>query len=43
MGDRIKIRVNYTDQAVHLHDTLFGVRDGKVIAAWTVQGRGKIQ
>jgi D-serine deaminase-like pyridoxal phosphate-dependent protein len=43
VGDRIKIRVNYTDQAVHLHDTLFGVRDGKVIAAWTVQGRGKIQ
>ncbi|MCA9876131.1 MAG: DSD1 family PLP-dependent enzyme [Thermomicrobiales bacterium] len=43
VGDRIKIRVNYTDQAVHLHDTLFGVRDGKIVSAWTVQGRGKIQ
>jgi D-serine deaminase-like pyridoxal phosphate-dependent protein len=43
VGDRIKIRVNYTDQAVHLHETLYGVRDGKVIAAWPVQARGKIQ
>lgn len=43
VGDRIKIRVNYTDQAVHLHDTLFGVRDGRIVAAWTVQGRGKMQ
>jgi hypothetical protein len=31
------------DRAVHVHETLFGVRDGKIIAAWPVQARGKIQ
>lgn len=42
VGDRIEIRVNYTDQAVHLHEVLFGVRDGVVVAAWPVLGRGRI-
>ena len=28
--------------AVHLHETLFGVRDGVVVAAWPVLCRGKI-
>ena len=40
--DNWTLEINYTDQAVHLHETLFGVRDGVVVAAWPVQGRGRI-
>jgi D-serine deaminase-like pyridoxal phosphate-dependent protein len=42
VGDRLVLEINYTDQAVHLHETLFGVRDGVVVSAWPVLCRGKI-
>jgi D-serine deaminase-like pyridoxal phosphate-dependent protein len=42
IGDRLQLEINYTDQAVHLHETLFGVRDDVIVAAWPVQGRGRI-
>ena len=42
VGDRISILVNYTDQAVHLHEQIFGIRDGVVAAVWPVQCRGRI-
>jgi D-serine deaminase-like pyridoxal phosphate-dependent protein len=43
VGDRLVLEVNYTDQAVHLHESLFGVRDGMVEAIWPVACRGRIQ
>jgi D-serine deaminase-like pyridoxal phosphate-dependent protein len=43
VGDRLELEVNYHDQAVHLHETLFGVRDGVIVAAWPVLGRGRLQ
>ena len=42
-GDRIELEVGYTDQAVHLHEVLFAIRDGVVEGIWPVAGRGKIQ
>jgi hypothetical protein len=36
------MEINYTDQAVHLHETLFATRDGVVVAAWPVLCRGRI-
>ena len=43
VGDRLELEVNYTDQAVHLHENLFAIRDGVVAAIWPVACRGKIQ
>ena len=43
VGDRLVLEVNYTDQAVHLHESLVGVRDGVVEALWPVSNRGRIQ
>jgi D-serine deaminase-like pyridoxal phosphate-dependent protein len=43
VGDRLEIEVNYTDQAVHLHENLFGIRDGVIAAVWPVACRGKMQ
>jgi D-serine deaminase-like pyridoxal phosphate-dependent protein len=43
VGDRLELEVNYTDQAVHLHENLFGIRDGVIIAVWPVACRGKLQ
>jgi D-serine deaminase-like pyridoxal phosphate-dependent protein len=43
VGDRLELEVNYTDQAVHLHENLFGIRDGVIAAVWPVACRGKMQ
>jgi D-serine deaminase-like pyridoxal phosphate-dependent protein len=43
VGDRIELEVNYTDQAVHLHENLFAIRDGVIEAIWPVACRGKMQ
>ena len=43
VGDRIELEVNYTDQAVHLHESLFGIRDGVIAAVWPVACRGRMQ
>jgi D-serine deaminase-like pyridoxal phosphate-dependent protein len=42
VGDRLELEVGYTDQAVHLHESLFAVRDETIVAVWPVAGRGKI-
>jgi D-serine deaminase-like pyridoxal phosphate-dependent protein len=42
VGDRLVLEVNYTDQAVHLHENLYGVRDGVITAVWPVLCRGRI-
>jgi D-serine deaminase-like pyridoxal phosphate-dependent protein len=43
VGDRIELEVNYTDQAVHLHESLFAIRDGVIAAVWSVACRGRMQ
>ncbi len=43
VGDRLVLEINYTDQAVHLHESLFAVRDGVIEAIWPVACRGRIQ
>jgi len=43
VGDRLELEVNYTDQAVHLHESLFGIRDGVIEAIWPVACRGRMQ
>lgn len=43
VGDRISFRIGYSDQVVHLHDALFGVRDGIVEQIIPILGRGRLQ
>ena len=43
VGDKIEWYVGYTDSTVVLHDTLYGVRNGIVEAAWEIVGRGKLE
>lgn len=43
MGDRLTLAIGYSDHAVHLHEQLFAIRDGRVEAVWMTQARGKLQ
>jgi D-serine deaminase-like pyridoxal phosphate-dependent protein len=43
VGDRLELEVNYTDQAVHLHEQIYGIRDGVVAEVFPVLNRGKLQ
>jgi D-serine deaminase-like pyridoxal phosphate-dependent protein len=43
VGDRLEFVVGYSDTTMHLHDELFGVRDGIVETAWPILGRGKLR
>lgn len=40
-GDRLDLEIGYHDHTVHLHEELYVVRNGIVIAVWPVLGRGK--
>jgi D-serine deaminase-like pyridoxal phosphate-dependent protein len=40
VGDKFEFVVGYADLTVHLHDTIWGIRNGRVEAAWPVLGRG---
>jgi D-serine deaminase-like pyridoxal phosphate-dependent protein len=42
-GDRVFFDIGYHDQALHLHENLFAVRDGVVVAVWPTLARGKLQ
>ncbi len=42
-GDRVFFDIGYHDQALHLHEYLFAVRDGIVVAVWPTLSRGKLQ
>jgi D-serine deaminase-like pyridoxal phosphate-dependent protein len=42
VGDTLMLRVGYSDQAVHLHEQIFAVRDGKVVAIWPTLARGRL-
>lgn len=43
VGDRLKLAIGYSDQAVHLHEHLFAIRDERVEALWPIQARGRLQ
>ena len=42
VGDRIRIVIGYGDTTVHLHESMVGVRDGRVEIVWPMLGRGKL-
>lgn len=41
VGDKLEFVVGYGDTTVHLHEELFGVRDGRVEVVWPVAARGR--
>lgn len=43
VGDTVDFLVGYGDETVCLHDTLLGLRDGRVETVWPILGRGKVQ
>jgi D-serine deaminase-like pyridoxal phosphate-dependent protein len=43
VGDKLEWVVGYSDTTVHLHDEIYGVRNGRVEAVWPVLGRGKLR
>ncbi len=43
VGDRLYFDIGYHDQALHLHENLYAVRDGVVVGVWPTLSRGKIQ
>ena len=43
VGDRLEWIVGYGDTTVHLHEVMYGARNGRVEVAWPVAGRGKIR
>jgi D-serine deaminase-like pyridoxal phosphate-dependent protein len=40
VGDRVEFVAGYSDATVFLHDTLYGVRAGRVETVWPILGRG---
>ena len=42
VGDRLRLHIGYSDQAVHLHEALIAVRDGDIVAIWPTETRGKL-
>jgi D-serine deaminase-like pyridoxal phosphate-dependent protein len=43
VGDRLHWIVGYADTSVHLHEHMYGVRDGIVEVVWPILGRGKLR
>jgi D-serine deaminase-like pyridoxal phosphate-dependent protein len=43
VGDRLSFVVPHVCTTVNLHDTLVGVRDGRIAEVWSIQGRGKVK
>ncbi|HVL22544.1 MAG TPA: alanine racemase [Thermomicrobiales bacterium] len=43
VGDRLRLHIGYSDQAVHLHEQLIAARDECVVAIWPTETRGKLQ
>jgi len=41
VGDKLEFVVGFSDTTVHLHDELYGIRDGRVEVVWPILGRGK--
>jgi D-serine deaminase-like pyridoxal phosphate-dependent protein len=43
VGDRLELEIGYHDQTTHLHEFLYGVRNGVVETVWSVAARGRLQ
>lgn len=43
VGDRVRIVPNHVCIVVHLNDTIFGVRDDRIVSSWAVDARGRGQ
>ncbi len=43
VGDKLEWIVGYGDTTVHMHDEVYGIRNGRVETVWAVVGRGKIR
>ena len=43
IGDRLNFLVGYSDTTVHLHEQLFGIRNGRIEAVWRVDARGALR
>jgi D-serine deaminase-like pyridoxal phosphate-dependent protein len=41
LGERVELEVGFCDRAIHLHEHLYGIRDGLVETVWPVAARGK--
>jgi D-serine deaminase-like pyridoxal phosphate-dependent protein len=41
IGERVRIVPNHVCIAVHLHETIYGVRDNTLETAWPVTARGR--
>jgi len=42
IGDTLTLLVGYSDQAVHLHEHIHAVRDGRIVSVWPTLARGKL-
>ena len=43
VGDKLEFVVGYSDTTVHLHNEVYGIRDGRVEVAWPLLGRGELR
>jgi D-serine deaminase-like pyridoxal phosphate-dependent protein len=43
VGDSVEFVVGYGDTTVHLHEEIYGIRDGAVEIVWPVLGRGRMR
>jgi D-serine deaminase-like pyridoxal phosphate-dependent protein len=43
IGDKLELRVAYSDTTVHLHEEIVAVRNGRIEAIWRIAGRGRIK
>ncbi len=43
VGDRLRLNIGYSDQAVHLHEQLIVLNGGTIEAVWPTYARGRLQ
>jgi D-serine deaminase-like pyridoxal phosphate-dependent protein len=43
IGDRFEFEIGYSDQTVHLHEQLYGIRNGLIETVWPIAARGRLQ
>jgi D-serine deaminase-like pyridoxal phosphate-dependent protein len=43
LGEKVRLIPNHICVAVNLHEQIYGVREGRVVETWKVEGRGKLQ
>ena len=42
IGDTLTLLIGYSDQAVHLHEQIHAVRNGRIVAVWPTLARGRL-